>query len=244
MRDSIAFTITQPDSSEFTAIVSDVTCFDLNDGTISFTGSGGIEPLNYFYNGNSSLNNMVSGLSPNTYDVYIQDQNGCLSVNQSVTIAEPAALSLTISGTSASGLTSLDGIAEVAVTGGTLPYLITWNDPNSQTGEMAVYLNPGWYEATVMDDNGCSIIDSVYLGVLGIEDMLSENLFFYPNPAKDIIQFNEEVIDIEIYDLKGSLIHAKQPENGTINLSMASGVYTLVLLGKTSSKREKLIVVE
>ncbi len=242
--DSIAFTITQPDSLGFTAIASDVTCFDLNDGTISFTGSGGTEPLNYFYNGNSSLNNVVTGLSPNTYDLYIQDQNGCLSVNQSVTIVEPTALSLTISGTSASGLTSLDGIAEVAITGGTLPYLTTWNDPNSQTGEMAVYLNPGWYTATVMDDNGCSIIDSVYLGVLGIEDMLSENLFFYPNPAKDIIQFGEEVIDIEIYDLKGSLIYAKQPENGTINLSMASGVYTLVLAGKTSSKRAKLIVVE
>ena len=141
-------------------------------------------------------------------------------------------------------MTSLDGVAEVVVSGGTLPYLITWNDPNSQTGEMATYLNPGWYTATVADSNGCSVVDSVYLGALGIENMSFENLIYYPNPTKDIIQFGKDVIEIEIYDLKGSLVSFNHLENHTMHLSLASGVYSLVLKGKTSVTRVKLIVVE
>lgn len=242
--DSVAFTITQPDSIEFTAITSNVNCYDLNDGTISFNGFGGTGILNHFYNGNSTLNNLVTGLSPDTYDLYIQDENGCVSVNQTIIITQPDILTSSISGSSASGITSLDGVAEVVVSGGTLPYLITWNDPNSQTGEMATYLNPGWYTATVADSNGCSVVDSVYLGALGIENMSFENLIYYPNPTKGIIQFGKDVIEIEIYDLKGSLVSFNHLENHTMYLSLASGVYSLVLKGKTSATRVKLIVVE
>lgn len=242
--DSIAFTITQPDSLQFTATSTDALCNGSNDGTITFATSGGTAPLTYFYNGNTDMSNQVNGLSPDTYDLYIQDQNGCLSVNQTVVITEPSALSMTIAGTAASGMTSLDGIAEVSVTGGTMPYSITWDDPNTQTGDMAVYLNPGWYTATVLDNNGCTIVDSVYLGALGVNELASGELDFYPNPATNFIQLGADVLKAEIYDMQGSLVQEIAGDNGIVTLSLASGIYTFVLNGQTSSKRARLIITE
>jgi hypothetical protein len=243
-RDSLAFTIAQPDSLEFTVTATNVNCYGNNDGTIAFSAIGGTGPMNYFYNGTGSLNSQVNGLGPDVYELYVQDQNGCNSVIQTVTISEPSALSILISGTAASGLTSLDGIAEVSVTGGTTPYTITWDDPNSQTGDMAVYLNPGWYTATVLDNNGCMIDESVYLGALGMEEISSNDLDFFPNPAKDLINLSKDVKEVKIYDLKGAIVKSEQFENGIMKLTISPGIYTMVLYGSTNSKRLRLVIVD
>lgn len=241
-RDSIAFTITQPDSLQFTATSTNVVCNGSNDGTITFTGSGGVAPLIYFYNGNGGLNNFVTGLLPDTYDLYVQDQNGCLTVNQSLVITEPPLLSLSITSSPASGPSSLDGIAEVFATGGTSPYSITWNDPNTQNGNMAVYLNPGWYTATVIDINGCAIEDSVFIGVLGMNEILNSELMFYPNPASDRIFVHEQTTELTLFDAKGAVVlHQKDPST-EVMIDLSPGMYTLELLADSHLKRYKLIV--
>jgi hypothetical protein len=85
-------------------------------------------------------------------------------------------------------MASFDGIATVVTSGGTAPYQYVWNDSNSQTDSMAVYLNPGWYEVLVTDVNGCSITDSIYLGAASIADLGDLTPYFYPNPTTSNIQ--------------------------------------------------------
>jgi hypothetical protein len=241
-RDSIAFTITQPEQVQFSAISTNSNCAGYNDGTIEFTASGGMAPLVYFYNGNGGLYDLVTGLAPDTYEVYVQDQNGCEAPLQSLTITEPSALGILISGTTASGLTSLDGIAEVSVMGGTMPYTITWDDPNTQTGDMAVYLNPGWYTASVIDNNGCTIEDSVYIGALGLNEEDAMNFMFYPNPATDMIHLSDEVGEVIVYDAKGAIVMQERDPSQVLSLNLSSGVYTLEVMTDSNSKRFKLIV--
>jgi hypothetical protein len=241
-RDSVAVTITQPDLIEFSAISTNSSCAGDNNGTIEITAGGGTGLLIYNINGIGGSNASITGLSPDSYDVYIEDQNGCTTSVQTLTITEPSALGILISGTAASGPASLDGIAEVSVTGGTMPYTITWDDPNSQTGVMAVYLNPGWYTASVVDYNGCTIEDSVYIGALGLDETESSDVVFYPNPATDVIYLSKEANEVIIYDAKGAeVLHEKDPAT-SIEIKLSSGVYTLEVRTETGRKRFKLIV--
>lgn len=241
-RDSIAFTITQPDQVQFSAIATNSNCAGYDDGTIEFTASGGMAPLVYFYNGNGGLYDLVAGLGPDTYDVYVQDQNGCTSPVQTLTITEPTALDIVISGTTASGPTSLDGIAEVSVTGGTMPYSITWDDPNTQTGDMAVYLNPGWYTATVIDLNGCTLEDSVYIGALGIQETSNTGLMFYPNPVTDKINLSGNITELLIFDAKGAVVLQKEDPSTAMSIDLSSGMYTIELRSGSEVRRTKLII--
>ena len=241
-RDSIAFTITQPDQVQFSAVATNSNCAGYNDGTIEFTASGGTAPLVYYYNGNGGLGNLITGLGPNVYDVYVQDQNGCTAPIQTLAITEPTALGITISGTTATGSTSLDGIAEVSVTGGTMPYSITWNDPNSQTGDMAVYLNPGWYTASVIDLNGCTIDASVYIGALGIEETSTTGLLFFPNPVTDKIYLSDNISELYIYDAKGAVVLQQKEPSNEVGIDLSSGMYTIELRSGSEVKRTKLII--
>ena len=241
-RDSIAFTITQPDSLQYTVSSTNSNCAGDNGGSIEFTSSGGTGSLNYFINGTGGVNSLVTGLAPNTYDVYVEDQNGCSAPVQIVTITEPTALGIAISGTVASGPSSLDGIAEVSVTGGTMPYSITWNDPNTQTGDMAVYLNPGWYTATVIDLNGCAIEDSVFIGVLGVDETFISELMFFPNPATDRIYVPEHITELTVFDAKGAIVLHQEKPSTEISISLSPGMYSLELRANDDLKRFKLII--
>jgi len=241
-RDSIAFTITQPDQVQFNVVSTNSSCAGNDDGTIQYTASGGTAPFIYFHNGNGGLEDVLTGLGPDTYDVYVQDQNGCSTPVQTLTITEPTALGIAISGTVASGPSALDGIAEVSVTGGTMPYSITWNDPNTQTGDMAVYLNPGWYTSTVVDVNGCTIDASVYIGALGIEEALNTPLKFYPNPVTDKIYLSESITDLLIFDSKGAIVLQQSSPSTDVGIDLSSGMYMIELRSGSEVKRTKLII--
>lgn len=57
---------------------------------------------------------------------------------------------------------SQDGQIEVEIAGGTAPFTILWNQ--SLVGDSLGGLSPGWYSATVSDQNGCQgTVDSVYI---------------------------------------------------------------------------------
>ena len=74
--------------------VRDVSCFGDTNGSISITNvTGGTPPLVYSINGGQTFNSSPSftNLSPNSYDVVIQDVNGC-ELMFSVVIDEPEEL--------------------------------------------------------------------------------------------------------------------------------------------------------
>ena len=56
-----------------------------------------------------------------------------------------------------------DGSAQISITGGTTPYLITWNPPISSSTSISG-LAAGTYTCTVTDGNGCSESIDVVIG--------------------------------------------------------------------------------
>src|ERR1019366_5630898 len=82
------------------------------------------------------------------------DANGCSASTSSVTVTEPAALSLsaTIGNVSCSGGNS--GSITTTVSGGTTPYTYLWS--NSATTSNLSGLSAGTYSVTVTDNHGCT----------------------------------------------------------------------------------------
>src|SRR5690606_694599 len=68
----------------------DANCFGANNGSITINANGGTSPLQYSIDNGSSYQsgNNFSGLSPNTYQIIVQDANGCTATS-SVNITEP-----------------------------------------------------------------------------------------------------------------------------------------------------------
>jgi hypothetical protein len=242
-RDSIAFTITQPEELVFSASATNVSCNGISDGEITFNSTGGTVPYTYFVNSNSSAQSNVTDLGPGNYTIHVEDMNGCTTIPDNIVITEPTVLSAEVSVLSnASGLTSLDGMALCAVSGGTSPYTITWNDSNSQPGTTAVYLNPGWYTASVVDANGCLFEDSVYIGVLEVDELTQSQQLFYPNPSNGEIQFMGEFESVSIFDAKGSLVWKENAPLGKRYLDMANGVYMVELTSNEEVRNIRLIL--
>jgi gliding motility-associated-like protein len=139
---------------------TNVICFGDNNGTASATAIGGIIPYSYLWNDpNNQTTSTATGLSSGTYLIQVTDDVGCIAF-ETVSISEPLELinSSSIINTSC-GMNN--GLAISNIQGGTQPYTFSWDDPNNQTSPTAVNLNSGNYNLTVIDDNNCSLINSV-----------------------------------------------------------------------------------
>lgn len=87
--------------------------------------------------------------------------------------------------------------------------------------------------------------DPFLCGVLGVEDFSSEKFTFYPNPATDVINFENKDFDfVAIYDLGGRLTSEVQTITGTnqLELNLAKGIYILKFSNKKHTVSKKLIV--
>jgi PKD repeat protein len=149
---------------QLTINVSDIICpIDSNGAASVVTTTGGAGPYSYSWNTNPvETGPSVSNLPFGFYTVVAQDQNGCRG-QQSFSITGPVRMQTTISGTDATCANISDGTATIATTGGTAPYNVDWNAFPPQNGPNATSL-PGrstFYTATVTDDNGCIIKDSI-----------------------------------------------------------------------------------
>ncbi|MDC3260005.1 gliding motility-associated C-terminal domain-containing protein, partial [bacterium] len=130
---------------------TDVTCFGYTNGTATVVGSGGTTPYTYTWNNNNQTNSMATGLAPGNYVVAVTDDNNC-TANVSVTIGEPAQITLNTSVTDAFCLTSSGQIC-VGVTNGVPPLSYLWSD--GQTGSCGGSYFPGVECVTVTDFTGC-----------------------------------------------------------------------------------------
>lgn len=90
------YTITEPSELEIALDATDVSCFDLKDGTIAVTVKGGSKPYQYSTNG-TNFNGFAKlvGLRAGSYDVYVKDANGCVNV-QSASVDQPEKFELEV----------------------------------------------------------------------------------------------------------------------------------------------------
>lgn len=147
---------------------TNVTCFGGNDGSATVSHFGGTPP--YTYNWTSGATTATAtGLSAATYQVTVTDANGCTSQSL-VTITEPTDISISITNqvnVSCNG--ACDGLATASATGGTAPYLYTWQ-PTGGAGATATNLCDGTYQVKISDANGC--LDSIPVVITEPQELL------------------------------------------------------------------------
>ncbi|MCX2742378.1 gliding motility-associated C-terminal domain-containing protein [Mangrovivirga sp. M17] len=156
-------TVSEPDPITFDVNSSNITCNGANDGTIIFDnvagGNGGYE---YSIDGGATYQNTNSftSLTPGSYDLIVRDLNNCLSNIESVTLSEPAALSIgSVDVVDATCFGEPGSITISGVTGGTTPY--EYSIDNGTTFQSSNVFNPtaGTYDIVVRDANGCTVTD-------------------------------------------------------------------------------------
>jgi hypothetical protein len=161
----MGMTLYQPDELSASAAITEIiSCYGYNDGEITVTAQGGVEPYSYLWDAGtgSQTGQTATGLADGTYAVTVTDANGCQAF-ASHEITEPPLLVIVASVTSdyngygVSCYGAADGTASVEITGGTPGYTIDWGDnAANQSTEEATGLAAGEYTVTVADANGCT----------------------------------------------------------------------------------------
>jgi hypothetical protein len=235
-----AYVITEPELLVSNYTLESVSCAGLADGQINASAIGGNGGYTYQIGPEANTSGHFNNLSAGSYVLMVTDSLGCAAASQTIQIAEPVALSLNLNATNASGSGTLDGTAAATVSGGVSPYQYAWSGVTNQTDSMAVYLDGGWYTVVVTDANGCSISDSIFVDVLGLNIAPETNLEVYPNPSNGVFKLSLAVEKLEVFDLQGRHIsHFDAAQEFDLS-HLSSGSYQFVC---TIDKRTQILQV-
>ncbi len=149
------FPITEPSTivSVMVDAVTDNLCPGGSTGGVEITASGGTPGYSYSWS-NGSMDEDITGVGADDYDVVVTDANGCIA-SASATVSEPAPVAVTVDSIHhVSCFGGNTGAVYITVSGGTSPYMALWS--NSSTDEDITGLIAGNYFTTVTDDNGCT----------------------------------------------------------------------------------------
>jgi gliding motility-associated-like protein len=131
-----------------------VSCFGGSNGSALVNASGGSAPYNYSWSPTGGNLPSASGLSSGNYSVLITDVNNCTTTFP-VNIIEPAEVISSMNSTQILCAGDTNGVLNVSVNGGTLPYNFNWL-PEVSTTSSATNLPAGNYKVTITDLNGCT----------------------------------------------------------------------------------------
>jgi gliding motility-associated-like protein len=153
-------TITQAPAIQINSIqLTNNSCTNINDGSISITASGGTGLLNYMLQpiGLSNTTGLFTGLIGATYTITIQDINNCIK-DTIVQLINPTALVFTTVTTSnVICFGDSNGSAQISTSGGTGLYTYTLLPVGiSNTTGNFTNLYAGSYTVVVSDANNCT----------------------------------------------------------------------------------------
>ena len=139
--------------------ITNVSCKDYTDGSISALPSGGSSPYTFIWS-NGIEDNSCENLQAGIITVTVTDFSGC-SVSESATINQPTQyLNLSIIANDILCHNQTNGEIQASASGGTEPYSYNWN--NGMSGEHINSLTGGYYTLTLTDNYGCEI-DTIVL---------------------------------------------------------------------------------
>lgn len=146
----------------------DVSCFGKKDGRIEIAGSGGTPFYRYSLDGDFfSGNNAFIGLAPGSYNVYIQDINGCAFRAGAVTVGEPQPILVNLGETRAAGFGEAIRL-QPEVTGGVGALAYYWEPLDSSllscfdcSTPLVTVTGQASIKAIVTDEKGCTGEDIV-----------------------------------------------------------------------------------
>lgn len=149
------FDIGQPEELSVSLDATNVSCFGLNDGSITANVAGGTPDFQYQWS-NQSTNSSISNLGPGDYTVTVTDSRGCTAL-ASVTIVQPPELFIfeeDIMDVRCFG--ESNGEITVSGGGGNPGYQFSLEGGPYQDASFFAGLKAGSYQLTVIDMLGCT----------------------------------------------------------------------------------------
>ena len=130
------------------------TCQGENDGEISLDVLAGLPPYQYQWEDGTTTPNRMA-LRAGNYQLAVTDSKGCRAT-KSISVMEPPPLLAVINTHSTICNGAINGVIEIAPSGGTPPYLYSVDGGRTFTAESQISgLMPGVYEVMVEDDKEC-----------------------------------------------------------------------------------------
>ncbi len=166
---------------QFNASVSqlNVTCHDFSDGSAWIDSLSGSPPYSITWSAGFT-GDSITGLPAGNYSVIISDSNQD-SVLLSFEIQQPDSIILSSIITNETSNPGGDGVIDITVSGGVLPYNYFWS--NGQTSEDISSLVQGTYLLTVTDANSCTLFEILEVGLdsvapLNVSDSVTNVICF------------------------------------------------------------------
>jgi gliding motility-associated-like protein len=156
----VSITINQPTALTVVTSSTNLTCFNVCNGTVSAIAGGGTPGYSYSWAPGGATTPNLTGLCAGSYTVTVTDANGC-TVTSIVTVTSPPQLLANPSVSSnvtCSGL--CNGTVTSATTGGTGAYIYSWSPgitaAQGQGTPTLINLCAGNYNLLVTDSAGCT----------------------------------------------------------------------------------------
>lgn len=146
-----------------------VSCVGAADGSVRIQGSGGVGGYQFSWtpsvpSGNTSgvTNYTLNNLTTGSYFVTLLDTvNNCQDTQTLVIVAPNELVVDTLQLVAPTCAGQQDGLIEIEATGGTGFLSYQWS--SGDTTALVSGLDTGLYTITITDDNGCTLIHSIYL---------------------------------------------------------------------------------
>jgi len=146
--------VTTPNGPSATAGATNVACFGGNTGATDLTVTGGTAPLTYLWS-NGTTTEDLANVAAGTYNVTVNDANGCSFVTSAVVTQPATAVTASATATNATCNANANGAVNLTAAGGTGNLTYSWN--NSTTTEDLSNVAAGTYTVTVTDANSCTV---------------------------------------------------------------------------------------
>lgn len=168
---SDTFHILQPGQISFNAVVNNVSCNGMNNGSVSTYLTGGVLPFVYQWSDNS-VQSYDSNLTVGNYSLLVTDANGCMD-SSGFAITQPAPVIASFVASNDTAFLSQSGTITFTNTStGASQYQWIFNDStmiNTTPDAVHYYDSTGTYVAMLIASNGvCS--DTAYYSIIVIND--------------------------------------------------------------------------
>lgn len=222
-----AITIDEPNKINLLSSVTNTACMGEASGSILLNANGGTAPYKFSLNEQYSTNGEYNQLGIGSYNVSVEDENGC-TTDSIVEVKTLSDINLNVTSSSPSCYNINNGTISISIDNGVRPYYVRCTDDNFLQVENNLELTnleAGNYNIEVKDALGCiKTAEAILIQPEEFSFELPEKIYLCNEQSKDINIESERVTNVDWY-LNNDLIHT-----GLNNKLTQEGVYRLDFL--------------
>lgn len=220
-------TIDEPNKINLLSSVTNTACVGEASGSILLSANGGTAPYKFSLNEQYSTNGEYNQLGIGSYNVSVEDENGC-ATDSIVEVKTLSDINLNVTSSSPSCYNINNGTISISIDNGVRPYYVRCTDDNFLQVENNLELTnleAGNYNIEVKDALGCiKTAEAILIKPEEFSFELPEKIYLCNEQSKDINIESERVTNVDWY-LNNDLIHT-----GLNNKLTQEGVYRLDFL--------------